>query len=299
MAEVYALIRESDDTIRYIGWTSFTARKRFREHKDNKRRKVHTPVYHWMNKYEDVTYKVLHTDITNEETIKLEKKIIAEKRLEAQKKAAEDRKAQAAKDILSIPGNAVEAVFDLGKAASQAKQQTSVNPLVDFAKEHPFATGAAAVVGGVGVVKAASNLYAGYEASQLRKSGIGFEDTSSDTNRKDVKIQELATDGMVEVEKIKARAQEDLIKAQEQQLKLALKSQESQQQFQLAALELQSKQAASVAPVAVATSSTVAKATPKKKTTKKKTTKKKTTKKKTTHKYKSRKKVNGKWVYKY
>jgi hypothetical protein len=78
MAEVYALIRESDDTIRYIGWTSFTAQKRFREHKDNKRRKVHTPVYDWMNKYDDVIYKVLHSGLTNERAMQLEIDLIAE-----------------------------------------------------------------------------------------------------------------------------------------------------------------------------------------------------------------------------
>lgn len=77
MAEVYALIRESNPTIRYIGWTSTTAEKRFREHLNCKAGKRKTPVYDWMRKYEDVTFIVLATNLTDDEARQLEIDTIA------------------------------------------------------------------------------------------------------------------------------------------------------------------------------------------------------------------------------
>lgn len=77
MAEVYALIRESEQTVRYIGWTSTTSEKRFKSHKANRQRGTKTPVYDWMRKYEDVTFTVLQSNLTDEEARQLEIDLIA------------------------------------------------------------------------------------------------------------------------------------------------------------------------------------------------------------------------------
>ena len=77
MAEVYALIKESDPTIRYIGWTSTTAEKRFKEHLNCKSSKRKTPVYDWMRKYDDVTFTVLQSNLTDDEAKQLEIDLIA------------------------------------------------------------------------------------------------------------------------------------------------------------------------------------------------------------------------------
>lgn len=76
MAEVYALIRESNDTVRYIGWTSNTTEKRFKEHLNCKAGKRKTPVYDWMRKYEDVKPITLHAGLTDDEARALEVELI-------------------------------------------------------------------------------------------------------------------------------------------------------------------------------------------------------------------------------
>lgn len=80
MASVYGLCRVSDPTIRYVGFTSRFTEKRFNEHKINANRKnglATLPVYSWIRKYDDVTYVVLHDNLTDEEAFELEKREIA------------------------------------------------------------------------------------------------------------------------------------------------------------------------------------------------------------------------------
>ena len=77
MAEVYALIRESNNTVRYIGWTSNTTEKRFKEHLNCKAGKRKTPVYDWMRKYDDVMPITLCANLTDDEARAAEIELIA------------------------------------------------------------------------------------------------------------------------------------------------------------------------------------------------------------------------------
>lgn len=77
MAEVYGLHRESDKKIMYIGWTSKTSAIRFKGHNDSKRRGSQTPVYVWMREYDDITFTVLESGLTDEEAREKEIELIA------------------------------------------------------------------------------------------------------------------------------------------------------------------------------------------------------------------------------
>lgn len=77
MAEVYALIRESDPTVRYIGWTSRTADKRFREHLTCRNNGTKTALYNWMRKYDDIYPIIVQSDLTDDDARQLEIDTIA------------------------------------------------------------------------------------------------------------------------------------------------------------------------------------------------------------------------------
>lgn len=77
MAEVYGLVRKSDPTVRYVGFTSRTTLERFKAHKVEANRGTKRPVYNWFRKYDDVTFIVLHEVETVEEAFELEKREIA------------------------------------------------------------------------------------------------------------------------------------------------------------------------------------------------------------------------------
>jgi hypothetical protein len=78
MACVYVLIRESEpETPRYVGISKFDdPKKRFYSHSVRSKTGYSLPVYDWMRKHEDVTYKLIKSKISVEEAKTLEVKLI-------------------------------------------------------------------------------------------------------------------------------------------------------------------------------------------------------------------------------
>jgi hypothetical protein len=72
MASVYGLIRQSDSTVRYVGMTSKSVQERFEIHLRSSRRNRPLPVYDWMRKHADVTFVILHENLSVEEALRLE-----------------------------------------------------------------------------------------------------------------------------------------------------------------------------------------------------------------------------------
>ena len=79
MACVYGLCRVSDSTIRYVGMTSKTAEIRFEIHQRTARRTRNLPVYDWMRKYDDVTFIVLHENVSVAEALAYEQLEISQR----------------------------------------------------------------------------------------------------------------------------------------------------------------------------------------------------------------------------
>jgi hypothetical protein len=77
MALVYGLHRKNDNAIRYIGITSRSIDERFKEHLSDAANFSKYPVHKWINKYQDVTYAILHNDLTFEQAVALEQQEIA------------------------------------------------------------------------------------------------------------------------------------------------------------------------------------------------------------------------------
>jgi len=212
--------------------------------------------------------------------------------------AGSEDKVQATKEIAGIIPKTTEAIFDLGKTVSTAKDTKSIQPIIDFGKEHPIFSGGAVILSTAGGIKLASNVYSAYQANQLRdelsKGVSGIGSGMQDTSKYDLKIAQEQAETQLDLMKLQiAQSKEESENA------LDLAKLQAKTQLQLAELQYKTQALSSPVALPVVAPTTTATATAKKKTTKKKTTKKKTTKKKTTHKYKSRKKVNGKWVYKY
>ena len=76
MALVYGLIRLSNPEVRYIGMTTKSAELRFYQHYNTSLKPNNRPVYKWMSKYKDVTFVVLHDNLTTKEAQELERKEI-------------------------------------------------------------------------------------------------------------------------------------------------------------------------------------------------------------------------------
>lgn len=74
MALVYGISRISDATVRYVGMTKNGITRRFYEHtyaasKDNPK----LPLHKWMRKYDDVTWVILHDNLTIPQAQELER----------------------------------------------------------------------------------------------------------------------------------------------------------------------------------------------------------------------------------
>jgi hypothetical protein len=76
MALVYGLCRLSNPAVRYVGMTTKTIERRFYEHQNTALKPNARPVYKWMSKYEDVTYVILHDNLTTAEAQQLERQEI-------------------------------------------------------------------------------------------------------------------------------------------------------------------------------------------------------------------------------
>lgn len=74
MALVYGICRVSNPTIRYVGMTKNGIGRRFYEHNyAASREKPRLPLHKWMRKYDDVTYVILHDNLTISEAQDLER----------------------------------------------------------------------------------------------------------------------------------------------------------------------------------------------------------------------------------
>lgn len=77
MALVYGLCRNTDSTIRYVGMTTKSGNQRFKEHLRSARSGKNLPVYKWMRKYPDIKYIILADNLTKDEAIATEIKLIS------------------------------------------------------------------------------------------------------------------------------------------------------------------------------------------------------------------------------
>ena len=72
MASVYGLVRKGDPTVRYVGMTSKSVEERFELHLRTSRKNKRLPVHDWMRKYPDITFIILHENLTVDEALALE-----------------------------------------------------------------------------------------------------------------------------------------------------------------------------------------------------------------------------------